>query len=68
MRDDGQRPMRVVQFALHPLCVVMVLCAHDTQQSRHSQRLVFWRHHFPQQQYRRMTLVVRWLSRGAAHE
>ena len=68
VRSGGQLPMRVVGLALHPLCMVIVLRAHDSQQSTQRRRIVFWRHHFPQQQYRRMTLVVRWLFRGAAHE
>lgn len=68
MRNDGQAPMRVAKFALHPLCAVVSLHAHDPQQSLPARQIVFWRHHFSRQQYRRMTLVLRWLSRGAAYE
>lgn len=68
MREDGQAPMRVAKFAFHPLCAVVSLHPHDPRQSGPIRQIVFWRHHFSTQQYRRMTLVIRWLSRGAAYE
>lgn len=59
----GQKPLRVIRLALHPLCSVLTVQAHDPLQSRSLHQIVFWRHHHSADTYRRMTLVFRWLLR-----
>ena len=62
---DGQQALRLTALHLHPLCAVITFCAHDPQVSQKRFSLVLWRHHYPRDQFRRITLALRWLSTGA---
>lgn len=61
--DEGQRPLRLLRLWRHPWCTVLELDELEPlKPNSRPYRYVVWRHHYTNQSYRRLILVLRWIS------
>lgn len=62
MMQNGQATVQATSLRMHPLGLVLQLRIHHPTFDRRGFRLFLWRHQFHFDQYRRLTLVLRWLA------
>jgi|GEM_PF-3169249 len=67
-RDHGQMALKLVKVVFHPMCIMLTVRAQDSEQSRSEKRVLLWRHHYPVEKYRRLTLILKWLGSEGRHE